>query len=306
MTGRGVVVVLSTMAILSCSPSDRGGDPWHDEQPRLRITVALPPGVAIATATALAAPAVRFDALVQPDPNHVLQITAPTSGTIVQIRADSIVYRGDTLALVENKADGSADRASVVATHDGTWRTSRHVGQFAWEDELLGLLEQRGYLLAVGAVTDLESRLIHVGDPARVERDGGLPILSGRVEQVRQPRATYIYSVEVAVEFSVPRSVPHRWRDVTVVVTPADPQDSLAAVPATAIVQLLPRSAVFIPVGIDQYDVVWVSTGPAANKGHIAITDGVRPGMKVVASAIAAPALAQAARDSLARRAQAR
>jgi hypothetical protein len=285
--------VVSLIALLCCSQSDGGARPWHGEQPKLWISVALPTDAGIATVAALSAPPVRFDALVQPDPNHILEIAAPTSGTIVQIRADSTVYRGDTLALVERKSDGSVDRAWVVATHDGTWRSSRRAGQFAWEGELLGLLEQRGYWLAVGTVSDLEAQLIHSSDPALIERRGVGLSLAGRVEAVGRPGNRYVYLVEVAVEFRVPRdSAPDRWRDVTVLVTPTDPRDSVAVVPATAVVQLAPGSAVFVPIGSDRFDLVWVSTGPPVNDREISITSGIRPGMKVVTNVAAVPLLA--------------
>ena|SRR2546425_1146398 len=86
-----------------------------------------------------------------------------------------------------------------------------------------------------------------------------------------------------------------------VVVTPSGPGDSLAAVPPSAVVQLPLGPAVFVPLDSGRYDVRWVVTGPTVH-GKLLVREGVRVRTSVVAQGLAT--LAEAARDSLARRSQ--
>ena len=77
------------------------------------------------------------------------------------------------------------------------------------------------------------------------------------------------------------------------------PGDSLAALPASAVVQLPLAPAVFVSMGPYRYDVRWIATGPTVH-GKVVVREGVRPGASVVAHGLAA--LVQAAWDSLERR----
>jgi Cu(I)/Ag(I) efflux system membrane fusion protein len=83
---------------------------------------------------------------------------------------------------------------------------------------------------------------------------------------------------------------------ITVIVRPSGAEDSLATVPAAAVVQLPPGTAVFTPLGAGRYAVKWVVAGPAEN-GKIVVREGVRRGESVVIQGLVP--LVQAARDSL-------
>jgi hypothetical protein len=238
--------------------------------------------------------------MVVPDPNHVAAVTAPDSGTVVRTQAEGHVRHGQVLAVI-GRASGRSSGVSVAARHDGAWRPRRQQGQLVWRNDTLGVIEEHGFLLAVGAVNDIESGAIHRGDPASVAlADATGPARSGRVEWVRRPGTAYRYLAEVAVEFRVPHG-PASGRPAlaTVVVRPSDPGDSLAAVPAAAVVQLAPGPAVFVPVGHDVYEVRWVSTALTVS-GLATVRDGLERDTLVVASGLSR--LAAAARDSLARR----
>jgi hypothetical protein len=169
--------------------------------------------------------------------------------------------------------------------------------------DTLGFLEEHGFWLAVGSVSDIEAAVVHRDDPAVVLLDGdtdsqhhGRP---ARVEWVRRAGSS-AYSLDVAVEFRAPEAAFARGGFATVVVTPSGPGDSLAAVPASAVVHLPPGSAVFVPVGTSRYQARWVATGPTAH-GKVVVREGLSVGTSVVAHGLAA--LVEAARDSLARRA---
>jgi len=307
MKERHAVVSLTCLSVLmACSPSDRsGGRAWHEAPPPLTVALSGPAEAATvwATVEAVPAPDIRFSALVHPDPNHVSPVTAPVSGIVVGIEAERDVRRRDTLAVVGQGSAVAGRQVAVVGKQDGAWKPRRRQGQVVWRDDTLGLLEQHGFWLAVGTASDLESGVIHADDPASVQlgtdRHAARP---GRVEWVRRPGGSSPYSVDVAVEFRGTERSPVDQSDaVTVVVSPAHPQDTLTAVPATAVVQLPPGQAVFVPVGNGVYDVRWVWTGPSVD-GGIVVRGGVSPGMSVVARGLVG--LVEAARDSLERRSQ--
>jgi len=292
--------------LLACSPSDRSGSrAWHEAPPALTIAVSGPAEAATvwATVEAVPAPDIPFSALVQPDPNHVSPVTAPASGIVVRMEAERHARRGDTLVVVGQGSETAGRTMVVVGKQDGAWKPRRRQGQVVWQNDTLGVLEEHGYWLAVGTVSDVESGVIHADDPASIQigtdRHAARP---GRVEWVRSPGTGSPYSADIAVEFRGPERAPlDRSGAVTVVVSPAHPQDTLAAVPATAVVQLPPGEAVFVPVGNGVYNVRWVSMGPSVG-GLVVVREGVSPGMSVVARGLVG--LVEAARDSLERRSQ--
>jgi hypothetical protein len=103
----------------------------------------------------------------------------------------------------------------------------------------------------------------------------------------------------VAVEFRAPEGAfDSQPGPVTVIVTPGS-DDSVAAVPASAVVQLQPGPAVFVPLGLGRYELRWVLTGPSVGD-RIVVREGVTIGTSVVARGLAR--LLEAARDSVARR----
>jgi len=298
------VPLTSLTALLACTSADQpGSGGWHEAPPPLTIALSGPAEAATvwATVEAVPAPDIQFLALVQPDPNHLSPVAAPVSGVLLHIQAERHARRGETLAVVGQGSEVAGREVAVVGKQVGAWKPRRRQGQVVWQDDTLGLLEEDSYWLAVGTVSDLESGVIHADDPASVQlgtdRHAARP---GRVEWVRRPGGGSPYSVDVAVEFrGTERSPVDQSGAVTVVVSPAHPQDTLAAVPATAVVQLPPGEAVFVPVGNGVYSVRWVSTGPSV-AGLVVVREGVSPGMSVVARGLVG--LVEAARDSLARR----
>jgi len=113
---------------------------------------------------------------------------------------------------------------------------------------------------------------------------------------VRWPDLRHPYRSEVAVDFRVPKGPYGRDGPVNVTVRPTDPEDSIAAVPAAAVVQLPIGTAVFVRLGPALYEARWVVGGPA-ERGMIPLREGVKPGTLVVRQGLAA--LVSAARDSL-------
>lgn len=303
MRGRMGIVIGTVAALLACN--DHPG-PWHEPLPS--VIVAPPPGadtgIVLATVGAVPAPQIRFSAILQPDPNHVSPLLAPVTGVVVSITEARHARRGETLAIVGQGSDAAGREVPVRGAKDGTWRPRRQQRQFVWQGDTLGLLEEHGYWLAVGTVSDIDASFVHRDDPAVVrvqgERDrrDGLP---ARVEWVRWPVPPhYSYSVEVAVDFRAPEESISRGTFGTVIVTPSGPGDSLATVPASAVVQLPLGAAVFAPVGTGRYNVRWVVTGPVLG-GKVLVREGVAVGTSVVADGLAP--LVEAARDSLTTRA---
>jgi len=86
---------------------------------------------------------------------------------------------------------------------------------------------------------------------------------------------------------------------MTVIVTPGS-DDTVAAVPASAVVQLPPGPAVFVPLGQGRVEVRWVLTGPSVG-GKVVVREGLKKGTSVVAHGLSP--LVEGARDSLERRA---
>jgi len=113
---------------------------------------------------------------------------------------------------------------------------------------------------------------------------------------VRRPDLQHLFSSEVAVDFRVPKGPYGRGGPVNVTVRPTGREDSIAAVPAAAVVQLPIGTAVFIRLGPALYEVQWV-VGGLAERGMIPVREGVKPGTLVVRQGLAA--LVSAARDSL-------
>jgi hypothetical protein len=255
--------------------------------------------VVLETVRSLPAPEIRIPALLQPDPNHVSPVVAPFTGVVIRIAEERHARRGETLAVMSQGSEGAGREVVVRGTQDGTWRTRRQPRQIVWQDDTIGYIEEQGFLLAVGAVGDIDAALVHRDDPALVLFEGetdakhhGRP---ARVEWVRRAGQSS-YTWEVAVEFRAPEQAYARGGSATVVVTPSDPGDSLAAVPASAVVHLPLGPAVFVPLAQGRYGVRWVSTGPSLD-GKVVVRDGVRAGTSVVAHGLAA--LLEAAQDSL-------
>ena len=277
---------------------------WHEPLPSLFVQLGSSAGDTplVTKVEAVPAPEIRFPALLQPDPNHIIPQWAPVTGIVIRIAREQQVQPGDTLVIMGQGSAPAGREVAVRASDAGNWRPRRAAGQIVWESDTLGVLEERGYLWAVGAVSDNDARLVHRDDPATVligdDADPQQLKLPGRVESVRGPGMSS-FSADVAVEVRTPREAYQGIRRITVIVRPSGPRDSLAAVPASAVVQLPLGAAVFVPAGTRRYEVRWVATGAPVG-GRIVVRDGVRPGAWVASDHMAA--LLDAARDSLARR----
>jgi hypothetical protein len=289
-------------ALLACTGSDRGGGKaWHEALPPLIVEIqgAAEMATVWASVEAVPAPEVQFQALVRPDPNHVTPVSSPVSGVIVRVRPEGHAHRRDVLAVVGAGSRVAGRDVPIALERDGIWHPRRQARQVVLQGDTLGVLEEHGYWLAVGTVSDVEYRAIHPGDPASVEvAPDSHAARPGKVEWVRPPWTESPYSADIAVEFRAPESRVHEWGPATVAVT-AGPGDTVAAVPASSVVQLPPGPAVFVPVGTNRYEVRWISTG-RSERGLTVVRDGVSPGTSVVAGGLVG--LVEAARDSLARR----
>lgn len=298
MAGGGLV------AVLCCTGSEgsRGGGSREPELPLVTIEVKGPSEIVTVweTVEALPAPDVEFLALIRPDRNHISPVAAPLSGVLTSIQPQGHAHRGDTLAVFGTGSDVAGRAVAVVAMQDGTWLPLRQRTQFVLQEDTIGVVEQHGYWLTLGTISDFDARVFHPGDPIvlRFGHDRHASARQGKVEWVRRG-AESPFSADVAVEFRAPEgafdSVPGA---VTATVTPGA-HDSLAAVSASAVVQLPLGPAVFVPLGLGRYEVRWVSTGPSV-KDKVVVREGIRRGMSVVARGLAG--LVAAARDSLARR----
>jgi hypothetical protein len=293
------------LAVAACGDAARSRQgAWDDHAPP-RLTVALP-GPAAATVVwdtvrMVRAPAVWFDALLRPDPNHIAAISASASGVLRWVRRQGVIRRGDTLAVVAPRSPAAKQGAErAMAESDGTWRPRRQEDQFVWQGDTLGYIELAGYWLAVGAVYGIEAFAIHPGDPAKLlTRADSRRWLVGRVESVQPPGVPYPYSAEVAVEFRAREVGPDRVTSATVIVMPADSGDVVPAVPASAVVELPLGRAVFVPVRAGAYDLRWVIVGPVVGR-LVTVREGVTPGESVASRGL--EALVAVARDSLANR----
>lgn len=293
-------VVGCWVLLAACTGSERSGErPWHEPLPS--VTVALSPtadsAIVLDTVRSLPAPEIRFPALLQPDPNHVTPLLAPVSGLLIRIADEHHVRGGETLAAMVQGSGAAGLEVPVRGTNDGMWRPRHQPWQTVWQHDTIGVVEEHRYMLAVGTVSDIDARVIHEDDPAAVLFNGDKHhSQAGRVEWVRYPGPSP-YSAHVAVDFRGPEEGFARGTPVTVIVTPTGPGDSLAAVPASAVVRLPPGHAVFVPVGTGRYEVRWVATGPSVGRMAI-VREGVKPGTSIVAHGLAG--LVEAARDSLA------
>lgn len=292
-------VVVGCYALLAaCTGSERsGGGPLH--APPSVITVSVSPAadsaVALDTVRSLPAPEIRFTALVEPDPSHAAPATAPAAGTVVSVSEAGSVRPGDTLAVVAQDSDTGGPRRAVSASLTGTWRPRRERGQLVWEGDTVGVVETHDYWWAVGSVSELESELIHPEDPAWVGTGTDRHALRpGHVERVRRSR----FSAEVAVEFRGHQQY-SRGTPVTVIVAPVGPQDSVPAVPASAIVHLPDGHAVFTRLRPGLYRLHWIAAGQR-HDDLVGVRGDLRPGSLVAARGLVG--LAEAARDSLERR----
>ncbi|MGH7519021.1 MAG: hypothetical protein ACREOC_16410 [Gemmatimonadales bacterium] len=300
----GVVGAGSVAALLACTDSDRyASQGWHEPLPVLTVELRPPSEAATvwATVEAVPAPEIRFPALLQPDPNHVSPVLAPVTGVLLRIAEEHHARRGEALAVVAQGSEAAGREVTVKGARDGTWRPRRQPRQLVLQDDTLGFLDEHGSWLAVGAVSDIDATFVHRDDPAVVLIEGetdskhhGRP---ARVEWVRRPGSAS-YTHDVAVEFRAPEEGFARGGFAMVVVTPNSPDDSLPAVPASAVAHLPLGPAVFVPVGTGRYEVRWVATGPTVH-GMVVVRDRVRVGTPVVSHGLAA--LVEAARDSLER-----
>jgi hypothetical protein len=300
-----LVSLIPLAALVACTGSDhRGGKAWHEAPPPLTVQIKGMAEVVTVwvTVEAVPAPEVRFQALIRPDPNHVTPVSSPVSGLIVRIRPEGHANRHDVLAVVGAGSREAGRDVPVAVERDGSWHPRRQPRQIVWQNDTLGTLEEHGYWLAVGTVSDVEYRAIHPGDPASVQVASDRNIARpGKVEWVRPPWTESPYSADIAVEFRASEaSRADEWDPVTVAVT-AGPGDTVAAVPASSVAQLPLGPVVFVPVGNGLYDVRWISTGPSVG-AMVVVREGVRPGTSVVAHGLAG--LVEAARDSLTRRGQ--
>ena len=299
---RAGIFTLTILPLVGCGDSRER--PWHEPLPSLFVELdsSATYTPVLATVEAVPAPEIRFLALLQADPNHVVPVFAPVTGVVVRIAPPREVERAETLVVMRDGSPRRGHEVSVRAVSAGSWRSRGGAGQSVWQDDTLGLLEESGYLWAVGAVNAGDARLVHQDDPATVllgaDTDPERLRLPGRVELVRGPSMSG-FSVDVAVEVRAPRQGYRDRGTTTVILRPSGPGDSLAAVPASAIVQLPLGTAVFVPAGTRRYEVHWVNAGVPVGE-RIIVREGLRPRTSVVARDLGV--LLDAARDSLARR----
>lgn len=297
-----LTALIPLAVLVSCGKADERRANARPQAP-VPLTVSIQGASEIqtvwATVEAVPAPAVQFKALIRPDPNHMVPITSPASGLIVRIRPEGHVARNEPVAVVVQRAPVAGREMTIAAKRDGVWHPRRQVRQLTLANDTLGVLEEHGYWLAVGAVSDIEYRVIHPGDPALVQlTDDRHDAKPARVEWVRPPWEDAPYSADVAVEFQGSDSPPAGPGAITVIII-AGPGDSAAGVPASSVVHLPPGPAVFVAAGQGRYEVRWISTGPRVD-GLVFVREGVQPGTSVVAGGVAA--LVGAALDSLERR----
>lgn len=295
----------SLVALLCCTRSESSGGGGAHEPGLPVVTVKLdgPSEIATvwATVEAVPAPDVEFLALIRPDRNHISHVAAPRSGVLTRVQPQRHAHRRDTLAVLGLGSEVAGREVTIVAMQDGTWLPLRRPTQFVLQEDTIGVIEEHGYWLALGTIADIDAGVFHKDDATvlRFAGDRHTSSRRGTVEWVRRG-AISPYSADVAVEFRAPEGAfDSQPGPVTVIVTPGS-DDSVAAVPASAVVQLPPGPAVFVPLGLGRYEVRWVSTGPSVG-GKIVVREGVKTGTSVVAQGLAR--LVEAARDSLERRA---
>ena len=289
------------LVLVACRGAEPNQKTWDETPPPLVVEIQGPADAATAweTVVSVPTPAVRFQALVRADPNHLTAVTSPVPGVVVRTRPEGHATSQDVLAVVGVGSRDTGREVRVVAGREGIWHPRRQLRTVVWRNDTLGVLQALGYWLAVGTVNDVEYRVIHPGDPAAVRAAPGRGALSGKVEWVRPPWTENPYSADVAVEFyALEASVPDELSSVEVSVS-AGLGDTVAAVPTSAVVQLPPGPAVFVPIEPHRYGVRWIAIGPLAG-GLTVVRGAILPGTSVVARGL--ETLVSAARDSLARR----
>lgn len=293
------------VALISCTTSEHsdGGGSHEPELPVIRVTLDGPKEMATLweTVEAIPAPDIEFLALIRPDRNHVSLVAAPVSGVLTRIRPEGHTHRGDTPVVLGVGSQVAGRQVAVMGMQDGTWLPLPRRTQLLLLEDSIGLVEQHGYWLALGAIDGPEAGVIGGGDPTelRFGRDRHTASRLGKVEWIRRD-TNLPYYANVAVEFRAPEGTfDSQPGPVTVLATPVGARDSVPAVPATAVVQLGPGTAVFVPVSVGRYEVRWITTGPTLD-GMVVVQRGVSPGMSIVVRGLAP--LVTAVRDSLARR----
>lgn len=299
-TTAAVLIVLATL--LACRGED-GRRPAAGAQTLAPLTIAIQGPSEIQTKWAsvepVPAPAVPFEALIRPDPNHMAPVKSPGSGVVSRVRPEGHVARNEAVVVIVTGSPDAGREVTLPAKRDGVWYPRRQTGQVTLANDSLGVLQEHGYWLAVGAVSDAAYRAIHPGDSALVQlTDDRHDALPGKVEWVRPPWEQAPSTADVAVEFSGSDSQPKGPGPITVIVM-AGPADSGAGVPASAIVQLPPGPAVFVAAGEGRYEVRWIATGPRIDD-LVFVREGLKPGVSVVSGGIGA--LVDATLDSLQRR----
>lgn len=252
----------ATIAILvgACASPARNADECR-QRPRsilIRIADDIAGSVVIDSVRRVQAPTLRFSATLRSDPSHIHALQAPIRGILVRVAPERHVDAGDTVALIRPDRDTAAPNVAIVVTHEGKWVPRRRAKQLVLRDTV-GLLEEHDYLLAVGMVTDVEAAVIHEGDPGLIELGDVLQLRQrGNVAWVRGPDERMPFSAEVA--FGIQSPLLSTGQQVTVAVTPVGPQDSLLAVPPSALVQMAHGTAVFVAVGPNLYEARWVTS----------------------------------------------
>jgi biotin carboxyl carrier protein len=291
-------VSLSALAtLIACGGSERSNRPW-DELPRLIVAISAQAESTIVrdTVAALPAPEIRFQALIEADPNHMIPVTAPSTGVLARVRPGGPVTAGDTLAVIGPDSNTQGRLYPVLSRRPGTWRAGVRAGQQVWKGDTLGLFNDNSRWLAVGSVSDYEAQFIDWGDESWVGLDkDGQALRPGFIERIQGPNRQG-FSADVSVDFRAPRGPLESGRSATVIVRPNDPEDSVAGVPKAAVVQLPLGSAVFVRLDPGLYETLWLMPG-LASRGMIVVRRGLRPRTLVVTQGLAA--LVAAARDSL-------
>ena len=293
-------ILLALATGVSCSDGRRADAPQQKPAP-LTISVQGPAEdrAAWASVEVIPVPAVQFTALIRPDPNHMSPLTSPTSGVISRIRPEGHVMRDEPVATIVQGAPATGRELTIAAKRDGVWHPRRQASQLTAANDTVGVLQEHGYWLAVGAVDAAEYRAIHPGDSALVQlTDDRHHAQRGRVEWVRAPWQDAPYTADIAVEFEGSDSQPRALGAITVIVL-AGPGDSGSGVPPSAIAHLPPGPAVFVPGGEGRYEVRWITTGPRM-ESLVFVREGLKPGTSIVARGLAP--LVDAALDSLERR----
>jgi hypothetical protein len=289
---------LSALTLLmACTGSERSNRPW-DELPHLVVAISAQAESTIVrdTVAALPAPEVRFQALIEVDPNHLIPVAAPSTGVITRMRPRGPVAVGDTLAVIGPDANTRGRLYPALSRRPGTWQARLRGGQSVWKGDTVGLFNDNSHWLAVGSVSDYEVQFLDWGDQSWVGLDkDGQALRRGFIERIEGPNRQG-FNAEVSVDFRAPRGPLEPGRSATVIVRPNDPEDSVAGVPAAAVVQLPLGSAVFVRLDPGLYEALWLMPGPAS-RGMIVVRRGLRPRTLVVTHGL--DALVAAARDSL-------